>query len=1084
MAAAQPRPLVPVDQEMSLAEVLRLVDAQRSGLQDCAAAVQANDLPRAQQLLMRHFATRTRPVIPPAQAPGVGEGNSMCVAGKAGREQAETWLKHVFTLSNNDVGKQETTDLGPDIQWLKNPSESLSWILYLNQLNHLNALAGLYRETKDEKLAREVGASVLSWSQQVPAWYGYTNQGEITPSGMEVRNRLSNLIVAYDLVRASPSLTAEMHLAFWKVFITSARELMKYDGVSYPGLIYAAVMFPEFTEAPTWLKSGEENLRFALVNRTSPEGAWDTQSISYQTVPVPWSLRCLEFLQANPESGDFTATAEMVKTQIGKLLGLMLWIAMPNGGLPNVGDTYGRPDWSDGHTRQLLTSFIHSQMTLDQQAKLNAVPDHYERLLAALAMSEGTTEPQPRQASCQFPGSGYTVMRSGWEPQQARYLYLDLTPQAMGHAHNDAGHFDLYAYGKPLLADTGDYFLGWGYRAALHNTIEIDGRDQARGPKALMMPHEWLSTAAFDFADVAHGAYEGLGVTHRRKLLFVKPDYFVLCDLLTGDGSHRAEQFFHFAGKTQQQAAAATLDDQTLVAASRHDGSANVQIVPAYTDGLHAELVPAQDTDMKPEDKFERQAMLGWMVTDGCFQRVKAPVVAYSREGRMPQAFYDVLYPTPAGAKTELIVTTLPVHEVERKPDGKLVPLADQPVPPTEAAALVIAGTTVRPRYSPDQIKLQVGPNLAAGKSGFADINQGQIAATTPLLTDGDRSPQVIGGAVSSGPYTPNVLLTGHFGVDLGQETEVNTVVLHHGTWNGSQILYVAEKLTVQSWDGAGWREVPGQQTTWPTAEVSQTTFPVLTTARLRVAVERSGGGRLALREIEVHRVPEAELLRVATMRTEMTEDSFRDICLISHTGKGFRQYGSYLFDGELALIRMDGAGSIRQVCVKDADYIGDSKTLNFTTQLFPHPYCNISIEGTTGLMDCPTANDQIQLLANGVGIKLEAADGTNFHDSPDGLARRIRDARVQLEPAQPGFAGAQPSALVTWKTPLPATSQVFYGEDGKLDQRTPLDARLVTDHAVRVHFLRPDRPYTFRATSAARHAFMQAELTGKEVNP
>ena len=47
-----------------------------------------------------------------------------------------------------------------------------------------------------------------------------------------------------------------------------------------------------------------------------------------------------------------------------------------------------------------------------------------------------------------------------------------------------AGHFDLYAYGKPLLADTGDYFLGWGYRAALHNTIEVDGRDQARGASA------------------------------------------------------------------------------------------------------------------------------------------------------------------------------------------------------------------------------------------------------------------------------------------------------------------------------------------------------------------------------------------------------------------------------------------------------------------------------------------------------------------------------------------------------------------------------------------------------------------------
>ena len=1042
MALAQPRPLVPVDQEVSREEVLRLVDAKRPGLEPFAAAMQANDLPRAQGLLVQHFATRSKPVIPPAQAPGISEGNSMCVLGKTSPEQADKWLKHVFTIANNDLGKSETYDLGPDIPWLKNPSPALSWILYLNQLNHLNALAGLYRENRDETLATEVGESVLRWSRQVPAWYGYTTKGEITPSGMEVRNRLCNLLVAYDALRASPSLTPDMHLAFWKVFIACARELMKYEGVSYPGLIYASVMLPEFTESKTWLKSGEENLRFCLVSRTSPEGAWDTQSISYQTVPVPWSLRCLEFLQANPESGDFMAMAEMVRTQIGKLLGLMLRIAMPNGALPNVGDTYGRPDWSDGHTRQLLVSFIHSQMTPEQQAKLNAIKDTVERLQAALALADGAPPP----ASQTFPGSGYTVMRSGWKADQARYLYFDLTPQGMGHAHNDAGHFDLYGYGKPLLADTGDYFLGWGYRGALHNTIEIDGRDQARGAaKAPMVPCDWASCEGFDLVEGAHGAYEDLGVRHRRKIVFVKggevlPDYFVLSDWVGGQGSHLSEQFFHFAGPTQMQAATAELDPQTLAARSTNEGVANVQIIPASTDGLKAQFVAAQDTDMKPDDKYERAAMLGWMVTGGTFQRVKAPVVAYRREGAMPQAYCDVLFPVPAHATAEVKVTALPVTA-----NG-------QPVPAHEATGLQVDWKLTRPNYDEAQLQPNLGPNLALGKPGFAEINQGDIARTTNLLTDGDPSPEVIGGAVSSSPYTPGVLLTGRFGVDFGQETEVNTVVLHQGTWNGSQILYPAGKLSLQTWDGQAWRDVADQQTTWRDGAISQTTFAPVRTTRLSVAVERPDGGRLALREFEAYRVPEAELQRVAAMARETVTQQGRDLLLLADHTMGWN-FGSYRMDGRLAIIREMSGQPTRVSLYRAEELRWPGGRINTMTQL---PWwVTVELQETKAVVSAP---DQSPIMIEVNGQRLPAVDkaGQALPALREDEARpKISNLRAQFELAQPGFAAAQPSALVTFTTSEPTRAEVSFG-DHSGGRSVRADA-FATEHAIRLHFLRPD---------------------------
>ncbi|MHB8993640.1 MAG: heparinase II/III domain-containing protein [Armatimonadota bacterium] len=1054
--SAQAAPLVPVDQEITQAEVLALVDARHPELKAFAAAIVAKDAPAAQQALIEHFARRTTPVLPPASFPGIGEGNSMAVLGKASPEQAAKWLGHTFTLSNNDIGKQETYDLGPQIQWLKNPSEALSWILYLNQLNYLNSLAGLYCETHDEKLAAEIGQCLLSWSQQAPRGYGYTNKGEIIKSGMEVRNRLCNLLATYDVVRTSPALTPQMHLAFWKVFIASARELQTYEGVSFPGLIPLAVMYPEFTESREWLKSGEANLRHCLISRTSPEGAWDTESISYQTVCVPWAARTLEFLQANPASGDFSAMAAMVKSQMEKLLGLMLWIAMPNGGSPNVGDTYGRTDWNDGFTRSMLRSYIHTQMTPEQQAKLNMIPDTYTRLKATLALAHspweglpapiGTTE--PARASYAFPGSGYYVMRSSWEPRQARYLYFDLTPQALGHAHNDAGHFELYAYGKPLLADTGDYFLGWGYRAALHNTIEVDGQDQARGAAATMLPHEWLSTNGFDFADLAHEAYGAQKINHRRKLLFIKPDYYVLCDILTGEGDHKYEQFFHFAGANQGTASTASLDEKTLTAASTNDDMANVQIIPAHTEGLKAAFVAAQDTAMKTDDKFDRSAMLGWMVTGGTFQRVKAPVVAYERQGAAPQAFYDVLYPTPASAEAKISVQTLPVTA------------AGEPVPPTEAAGLVVTGTVTRPRHDPEQIKLNLGDNLALGKPGFAEINQTTITPTTALFTDGDHSAHVVGGAVGSSPYTPGVLLKGRFSVDFGQEVDVNHVILAHGTWNGSGIIYPPQKLTVQYWDGANWLDVAAAQTRWQEGEVTHTSFRPVRTTRLSVAVERAAGGRLALREFEAYRVAETELQRVAALRAEKTTDRFTDTILISHNGPALRKYGDYSFDGEIALIRRDAQGKVTQVCFKDATRLEDARGLRLSAAS-PQPYCNITLSGVTGTVEC-LAGGTVQLTANGAPIKLDGV--------AEAAAQRpqIIDAKVILEPAQPGFAGAQPSALITWRTNVPTTTQVLFGEEGRFDRRTILDPRLTTEHQAHAYFLKPNQQYTFRIQSRA----------------
>jgi hypothetical protein len=126
-----------------------------------------------------------------------------------------------------------------------------------------------------------------------------------------------------------------------------------------------------------------------------------------------------------------------------------------------------------------------------------------------------------------------------------------------GHSHSDVLTLLARRGGRELLIDPGTYtyvadpqqrdqFRG----SAAHNTIRIDGRDQAlpAGPfRWDRKPHtalrRWDSSPTGDFLDAAC-SYAGF--QHRRRVWFLKPDLvFVLDDVEGPPGEHGIEQFWH-----------------------------------------------------------------------------------------------------------------------------------------------------------------------------------------------------------------------------------------------------------------------------------------------------------------------------------------------------------------------------------------------------------------------------------------------------------------------------------------------------------------------------------------------------------
>ena len=243
-------------------------------------------------------------------------------------------------------------------------------------------------------------------------------------------------------------------------------------------------------------------------------------------------------------------------------------------------------------------------------------------------------------------------MRSSWEAD-AVFALLDSGPFGYGHQHEDKLTFVLYAYGRQLILDPGNYSYDrskWR-RYVLgthgHNTVMVDGEGQhRRGNRATYVwPKPWDTprpagddTVWFSdgTADYVCGSYrDGYGkraaqkVVHTRAMLFVKPEYFVILDTVApaNDKEHEYTSLFHL------DAEEANLDPATLRVSTSVPGKANVHILPAPFPGLAGRVAKGVEDPVQ-----------GW--ANGPWRPV--PTAVYTLKGAGETHWVTVVYPTPA----------------------------------------------------------------------------------------------------------------------------------------------------------------------------------------------------------------------------------------------------------------------------------------------------------------------------------------------------------------------------------------------------------------------------------------------------
>lgn len=441
----------------------------------------------------------------------------------------------------------------------------------LNRLHHLTTLGRAYALTQDERYAAAFIEQLTSWCEANPPRFGIN-----WTVAMEAGIRAVNLLLAFDLLRASPQITQPVVELLLKTLLAHGRFIRRNLEFSYRirsnhyladliGLFAIGARIPEFTESRDWATFAAGELLGELQTQVLADGVDDEASIAYHRLV----LEMFTLFFTLGKSAEMALSASAWR-RLEAMFAFVRSYLKPDFSAPVIGDS------DDGRLlkfkerpptdhRYLLS--IAAVLFEKPQFKLTA--DFDEEALwwfgeAGLSSFERLAVSQQQPASAGFPKAQIYIQR-----RDSLYAIIDGGDNGLGgrgsHAHSDALSFELFAYNQTFLRDPGTYVYTTSKRwrqlfrsTAYHNTVRVDRREindirveQPFWAGANVRPkiNDWLSTAERDIFDGEHDAYTRLAepVTHRRRLTFEKRDgYWRLEDLFTGAGTHLFEIGFHF----------------------------------------------------------------------------------------------------------------------------------------------------------------------------------------------------------------------------------------------------------------------------------------------------------------------------------------------------------------------------------------------------------------------------------------------------------------------------------------------------------------------------------------------------------
>lgn len=520
-AGIQAQRRIPAVSNSDILKLLSALNLDRPGLEKVKGSI--NDPREAANELLMYYRSRDFVKHPVDRKEKPVKGPS-----ERDLKVAEDALNHIF------IGQSAYPPYfcGEDINWLSKPVPDREWVVQLNRMGFWQTMATVYRQTGDEKYAREWAFQLVDWTRKNPRDKAHEDAWRSIEAGIR-GNGWTNLFQGF---LDSPSFTIDVMVPFLNSFHEHAVFLMtKYSKGSNwslmeaDGLAYIALTFPEFIESDAWVKEAARRLNAEITNQVYPDGHQKELAISYHMGCIGDFASSYNMALMNGRKDLFP---ESYQKTIEKMCEIPMKLGFPDGTNPAFSDA-----WS-GNPGYLWRSLYNWGKKYNREDFLYVA-------------TEGKEGKKPEQTAFALETSGLYSMRSSWN-KNAICLILKCGPDGGWHCQPDNGTFEIYAGGRHLTPDGGSFIYSgdnegraWFRQTKVHQTLTLDGKNSAYAPKLLL----WKPGNDLDVLVVENAGYPGL--THRRAVFFVDKKYFVFVDEANGDATGDVDLHFQLApGKT------------------------------------------------------------------------------------------------------------------------------------------------------------------------------------------------------------------------------------------------------------------------------------------------------------------------------------------------------------------------------------------------------------------------------------------------------------------------------------------------------------------------------------------------------
>jgi len=525
---------------LSPSKVFTVLDIDAPELSAVRKSLEKKGHDAALKGLLRYY--RARYPEPKIKAADSSSGNNSSI------KKADDLGNHIFQW-----GPYPAADYGKNIDWAADPAGDIEWVAAVHRFYWANELADAYKATGEERYVQTFVTLVTDRIRKHPLEetvdkvhpvYGpgvYGSGGWKGYAWLDLQTgiRATNICSCFRTFVHAKSFTPEflgLLLASLYDHQVKTEEMpmaMVHNKAIFEqrGFFNVIHTFPEFSDKDRWLGIAIGITTENLLAQTTTDGVQREWCGGYHSGVYRDALEILgRVTDLGLKMPDYYV--DRVKAMADHIFG----ISTPELGFPMFGDTARRKKTSDDRSSLQLYN-----MLVEAGQKFN---DPKFRALADLDIKN-----LPANGSVAFEDAGLYVMRNQWTPDQVYMALHCSSPAISSHDTPDNGTFELYAYGRWLMPDSGYYTYGhdrearsWHRQTRVHPTMTLNGEDTAIIGRQM----HWNSEKDQDVLCFENHSYHRF--VHRRTVWLVNKSselpFFVIFDEAIGDS--KGDLAIHF----------------------------------------------------------------------------------------------------------------------------------------------------------------------------------------------------------------------------------------------------------------------------------------------------------------------------------------------------------------------------------------------------------------------------------------------------------------------------------------------------------------------------------------------------------